>query len=67
MSSFKIPSYEIIICDKCNGKGYMSREIVKDYHKGEYEYDLETCFRCQGSGRLEKITTINPYAPIKKD
>ena len=60
---------EILLCDKCNGKGVVHREELIDYHKGDYNYWTEECPRCKCSGLIQKHivteTTITPYFPPK--
>lgn len=58
---------EIIICNNCNGKGTTVSKELEDYHHGTYNYTVETCSICKGSGRLIKTitTTIEPYDHVK--
>lgn len=57
---------KIIICEKCQGKGYIEKSRITSYHKGEYNYWNEQCDQCEGSGRTIKtirITTRPFYLP----
>jgi DnaJ-class molecular chaperone len=50
---------EIVICDKCKGKGFTQEEIMIDYHKGIYDDKNHPCKNCNSQGRLYKITEIS--------
>lgn len=54
---------EIVLCLRCEGKGYKVRSELTDYHKREYREDILTCANCKGSGRLVKVTSVSfePY------
>jgi hypothetical protein len=49
---------EIVICTSCKGTGKIFTDVLVDYHKREYDTIVEKCERCNGSGRLQKITTV---------
>jgi hypothetical protein len=49
---------EIILCKKCEGKGYNNIYELVDCHKNEYEVIRSECRGCKGSGRLVKKTTV---------
>jgi len=49
---------EIVLCPDCKGKGEIHTDILIDYHKRDYDTKVETCKRCNGSGRLRKITEV---------
>ncbi len=59
----------VILCDSCDGKGHTYHTELTNYHKGEYEDWLETCYKCSGSGRLVQTTmvTIEPYIPVSQE
>jgi DnaJ-class molecular chaperone len=66
MMKFKqsiIKNHEIALCKKCGGKGSTLEEVLSDYHRGKYHYDNRPCYRCNGTGRVKIITTIEevPY------
>ena len=56
---------KILICDQCKGYGYISKESLADYHRGEYDTTYHICKWCGGCGRLKQnkeiITTIERY------
>lgn len=55
---------QIILCFKCHGKGYTTRDNLIDYHKREYDVEIIPCKMCDNKGRLNKYTkTI--YSPLK--
>lgn len=56
---------EIILCNKCGGKGIVERSKLVDYHKGESEYWTEICDNCNGSGRL-LLKTIEETTAYKQ-
>ncbi|MEK6886634.1 MAG: hypothetical protein AABW88_02265 [Nanoarchaeota archaeon] len=60
---------EIARCDSCCGHGSMKRSKLIHPHNGEYEYWMEECRNCQGSGLIEIITIhsieIKPWKPYK--
>ena len=60
---------EIMLCEYCNGKGYIVKETLIDYHKSEYNIKKLKCHKCQGSGRLKVKTTIEyePYVISELD
>lgn len=47
---------EILICEKCNGRGVVSWEELVDHHKGEYETHTKDCKTCDTTGRVIKET-----------
>ena len=49
---------EIILCARCKGSGLIHERRLVDYHRGEYEEWEEICPKCDGSGRLLKITEV---------
>jgi len=53
---------EIIVCTECRGFGLVEYDIGT--HKSKYK--ITVCEKCNGSGRLEKITnvTYKPFIPI---
>lgn len=57
--------FEIIICTNCDGKGILTRRVMTNYHKGEYDLHHFECYKCSGSGRLNlTITkTLEPFIP----
>ena len=57
---------EIILCDVCGGKGYDIKEELEDFQKCIYSHTKLTCSRCEGKGRLTKITTVT-YEPYLKE
>ena len=56
-------TYEIVVCDKCDGTGVKDHKKLVDPHKGEYDEWNTICPNCKGSGRLEikTIVKISPY------
>ncbi len=54
----------IIICDNCRGTGIISRDKLTNYYKREYDTHHDKCWKCDGSGRLWQVTTVE-YAPYK--
>ena len=55
---------EIILCHQCNGIGITYESIrVNAYESDSIE---RPCYLCKGSGRLLKITIIEPYKPVKE-
>ena len=63
MPKFGTPKVEpkiessIIICDRCNGVGYISYENLVDYRNRYYETEWHDCYACKTAGRLKKIVT----------
>jgi len=54
----RVETREIVLCPSCKGSGQSSYEECVNYHKREYETIYETCKRCDGTGRLKKITIV---------
>jgi len=52
---------DIIICEKCNGKGFLSHKELTNYHHGYHEEWSEQCSKCEGSGRLVIEIIKKPY------
>lgn len=59
----------LLLCDKCQGKGYRFWDELVNYHKSEYETHSEICPFCKGSGRRWKTitTSYEPYVVPKGD
>ena len=54
----KMKESKILICKTCKGKGTTEHSELQDYHRGEYKYWNEVCWKCKGTGRLlQTITT----------
>lgn len=49
---------EIVVCGNCDGKGYRTRHVTTCYHKGEYDVHFDSCYKCGGSGLLQRTTTV---------
>lgn len=45
-------TYEVEVCDLCEGLGYTFREELTDYHKRDYSTFRDLCKRCEGDGRV---------------
>ena len=49
---------ERVICDKCNGKGYISNGWHKVLNELTYQFEdveyTQTCSKCNGKGYLDK-------------
>lgn len=62
-----IEEFEIVVCDECEGWGYLDQQEDAGCHNSEYIYWTEKCKKCKGSGRLGKIvkTTIVAHVPRK--
>lgn len=45
-------SNRVVLCDRCNGFGFVETEELTDYHKREYSTSRSKCSRCEGDGRL---------------
>lgn len=45
-------SNKVILCDRCQGFGFIESEEMTDYHKREYTTSRSMCKRCEGDGRL---------------
>lgn len=60
---------EVVLCDKCKGRGTVERDELKDYHKREYNTWTEACKPCGGSGRVQVTTLVRrqPYQPLMPD
>jgi hypothetical protein len=50
-------SFEVILCDACEGTGYTTTERCVDYHRRDYDTDYSVCRKCGGEGRLQATTT----------
>lgn len=59
----------IILCEKCEGRGYTRHSELTNHHKGEYDDWIDTCWSCQGSGRQVKTHTIKlePFIPAREE
>ena len=49
---------EVVLCSSCKGRGYLLVENCVDYHRGIYDNDKKDCRKCDNTGRLLKITTV---------
>lgn len=49
-------SNKVVLCDRCKGYGFQTKEECTDYHKGEYETSRWPCRHCEGDGRMIKST-----------
>ena len=49
---------EIELCQECGGSGKIRMHIT-----GTYEYDFETCHKCEGKSGRVKVTTTT-YQPL---
>jgi hypothetical protein len=49
-------SNKVIICPRCQGYGFQSKEECTSYHKGEYTTSRSHCLHCEGDGRLIETT-----------
>ena len=52
-------SKKIVVCTRCNGKGYISKDVRIGYE--DYELVNEECFKCLGTGRRFETITLEPY------
>lgn len=50
-----IVKLEIVICEACQGRGWVYDRT------GAYKEGYEPCAFCEGSGRLEEVTTRKHY------
>jgi hypothetical protein len=57
---------EVVICNSCDGHGYLTKHEITCYHRREYDVIKFGCHKCKGSGRLVKTTTIS-YKPLELD
>jgi len=48
-------SKNVVSCEKCSGTGFVSREELADYHRGEYSTITNECSNCKGSGRQVEV------------
>ena len=50
---------ERVVCDKCNGKGYISNGWHKVLNELTYQFEdveyTQTCSKCNGKGYLDKV------------
>ncbi len=60
--------YALEVCDLCKGHGYLSRDVLTDYHRGEYDEERTPCHGCETTGRVNvKVTTERtPYVCVEK-
>ena len=56
---------EFVPCTSCKGSGTVTRSIITDYHRGEYDLWYENCTSCDGVGILVKITVFEKYIKPK--
>lgn len=56
---------EVILCLNCKGAGVTQYDEMTNYHKREYNTHVVDCKRCNGTGRLKKITTVTYEAYTK--
>ena len=56
---------EVILCFSCKGTGVTKHDELTDYHKREYNAHVADCKRCNGTGRLKKITKVTYEAYTK--
>ena len=47
----------IVICDRCDGVGYLGHNLVVDYHKRLFKTEWHDCYACNASGRLRQTVT----------
>lgn len=45
-------SNRVVLCDRCQGFGFIETEELTDYHKREYSTSRTKCIKCEGDGRL---------------
>ena len=57
---------EMMLCNSCNGKGFNIYSELVDYHNRIYEDDKQSCSKCNGTGRLIKIVTVQ-YVPYSEE
>lgn len=58
---------EIIICPKCNGRGYLKMEKAQSSFSGFIDYRFIKCDMCDGLGRVKEIIhTSIKYEKIEK-
>lgn len=59
----------LLLCSRCEGKGYRVWDELVNHHKGEYDTHTETCHYCGGSGRRWEIvvTSYEPFVIPKGD
>lgn len=61
-----IRQHKVVLCEKCNGYGFIESEELTDYHKREYTTTRNQCSKCEGDGRLirtELSYTVNLPQP----
>lgn len=51
---------KIELCDRCDGNGYYTNDVLTCYHKGEYRTDKHTCKNCEGLGHIRSVTISMP-------
>jgi len=47
---------EVILCDDCDGLGFVTTEKLDNYHKRTYITFRPSCEKCEGDGRLIKTS-----------
>lgn len=59
---------KIELCQPCEGKGYIQRDELTDYHRRDYDRIRSTCGYCEGVGRVvaEKTTVYRPLTELEK-
>ena len=57
---------EIVVCPKCEGKGYIIHKRLADYHNNIYDKLYVQCEHCLGKGVVKMEIDIK-YSPIKDE
>lgn len=59
---------KICICPKCEGSGVTYKEVCASYHRGEYDYIPEECFKCSGFGLVKegffRVVAVDKYGRV---
>ena len=46
---------KIVLCETCDGTGYLPKKTKIDFHHNIYDEFIETCPTCRGIGRRLEI------------
>ena len=44
------------LCHMCEGRGYLVKEVLTSYHRGEYDDTLHECTACETLGLVTAVT-----------
>lgn len=56
---------KVMLCEYCEGLGTRVHEVCTNFHTSDYDRTEVVCDRCDGLGRIMKVTTVE-WRKLKK-